>query len=290
VDASIARRMWLVGEPLHAVTYFAAASFAAWEAAGIRGFWRGYFATRAAPVGAVGPEVVTASFFNFAPTMVARALPSVWGLVTPEAALTARADGAATALQAILGDDGDTAAVSGAAGAVRQSLAGCTLEGRALFAANVALPWPDTPWAALWHGLTLLREHRGDGHNAALVAAGLDGLEAHLLAGALEAGGASPTTRLEARGWTDDDVEAAWARLRTRGLVDADHTATAGGRAHHADVESRTDDAAMAPWRHLGEGATLELEATLRPWAELVGRSGVVRFPNPIGVPPLGQE
>ena len=87
MDASVARRMWLVGEPLHAVTYFAAESFAAWEAAGLHGFWRGYFATRAAPFGAVGPEVVTASFFNFAPSMVERALPSVWTMATPEDAL-----------------------------------------------------------------------------------------------------------------------------------------------------------------------------------------------------------
>ena len=211
MEASVARRMWLVGEPLHAVTYFAAESFAAWEAAGIRGFWRGYFATRAAPFGPVGPEVVTASFFNFAPSMVERALPSVWTLATPEAALAARSEGAAAALRAIVGDAIDAAAVARATDAVREALAGCTLEGRALFAANAALAWPDEPLAALWHGLTLLREHRGDGHNAGLVAAGLDGLEAHLLAGALEAGGATRSTRLDARGWTDGEAEAAFA-------------------------------------------------------------------------------
>jgi hypothetical protein len=78
-----ARRLWLVGEPVHALTYFAQAAFDAWAAAGITGFWRGYFATRAAPFGEVGPEVVTASFYNFAPAMVARALPSVWALASP---------------------------------------------------------------------------------------------------------------------------------------------------------------------------------------------------------------
>jgi hypothetical protein len=280
----------MVGEPLHAVTYFAAESFAAWEAVGLRGFWRGYFATRAAPFGAVGPEVVTASFFNFAPSMVERALPSVWALVPPGDALVARTAGATAALRAILGNAVESTAVSGAADTVRKSLAGCTLEGRALFAANVARPWPDEPLAALWHGLTLLREHRGDGHNAALVAAGLDGLEAHLLAGGLEAGGASSATRLEARGWSDEEADAAALRLLERGLVGSDGAATADGRARYADVEERTDAAAMAPWRHLGEEATVELEATLRPWAQRVVRSGVVRFPNPMGLPPLAQS
>ena len=71
-DAALARRLWLVGEPIHALTYFAQPSFDAWEAAGLRGFWRGYFATRAAPFGAVRPEVVTASFYNFDPAMVAQ--------------------------------------------------------------------------------------------------------------------------------------------------------------------------------------------------------------------------
>ncbi|HJR24213.1 MAG TPA: hypothetical protein VJ804_01985, partial [Acidimicrobiales bacterium] len=83
---SAARRLWLVGEPIHALTYFAQPAFDAWAAAGIRGFWRGYFATRAAPFGPVGPAVVTASFFGFAPAMVERAIPSVWEQASPDAA------------------------------------------------------------------------------------------------------------------------------------------------------------------------------------------------------------
>ncbi len=275
----------MVGEPLHAVTYFAPESFAAWEDAGIRGFWRGYFATRAAPFGPVGPEVVTATFFNFAPGMVARALPAVWELASPAAAVQARSDGAVAALRAILGDDLD---VGDAPELARAAVAGCEVAGRALFAANLALPWPDEPVAALWHGLTLLREHRGDSHNAALVAVGLDGLEAHVLAGSLEAGGAGRATRQEARGWTDEEWATAVERLDGRGLVATDGSATDAGRALHAAVEARTDAAAMRPWEHLGEEATRALVAQVRPWAEAVVSSGVVRFPNPMGLPPLG--
>jgi hypothetical protein len=35
--------------------------------------------------------------------------------------------------------------------------------------------------ARLWHAATLLREHRGDGHIAALVIGGIGGTEAHVL-------------------------------------------------------------------------------------------------------------
>ena len=287
MDASIARRMWLVGEPLHAVTYFAPESFAAWEAAGLRGFWRGYFATRAAPLGAVGAEVVTATFFNFAPGMVARALPAVWDMASPDAALAARSRGAADALRAILGDGADLPTVDRAAAQVQEALGACAPAGRPLFAANAGLPRPDDPLARLWGGLTCLREHRGDGHNAALVVAGLDGLEAHVLASAVSAGGAARDTRQPARGWTDDEWADASDRLHDRGLLDAAGAVTAAGAELHAEVEVRTDAAAMQPWTHLGPTATAQLHDMLRPWAERVVASGVVRFPNPMGLPPL---
>jgi hypothetical protein len=273
--------MWQVGEPLHAVTYFAEESFAAWEAAGIRGFWRGYFATRAAPFGAVGAGPVTATFFNFAPAMVERALPAVWDLVTPEAALDARLRGSVHALHAILGEPD----LGRAPALVREAALACDLSGRALCAANASLPWPDESLGALWHGLTLLREHRGDGHNAALLAAGLDGVEAHLLAGGVGAGGADADVRRSARGWSDDEWAAAGDRLRSRGLLDDAGEATSAARSLHTAVEARTDELAMGAWRQLGEDRTAALHALLAPLADAVGRSGVVRFPNPIGLP-----
>lgn len=286
MEATTARRMWLVGEPVHAVTYFAPESFAAWEAAGIRGFWRGYFATRAAPFGPVGPAVVEATFFNFAPSVVRRALPSVWEIVSPAAALAARVDGSTAALRAILGEALDAGAAARSAGLVDDAVAGCDAAGRALFAANAALDWPDDPLARVWHGLTLLREHRGDGHNAALVAAGIDGCEAHVLAGAIGTGGADALTRRQARGWSDDEWAAAEQRLVDRGLVTAGGEPTDAGRDLHREVETRTDQVAMGPWRVLGEDRTAQLERLLRPLAEAVSRSGVVRFPNPMGLPP----
>src|SRR5688500_880988 len=96
------RHLWQLFEPLHAVTYFAPQAKAAFESAGLRGFWRGYFAGRAAPLGAVSAAPVTALFFSFAPAMVARAVPDVWQRASPEQALAARLDGAVRALRAVL--------------------------------------------------------------------------------------------------------------------------------------------------------------------------------------------
>src|ERR1035437_10494971 len=95
--------MWTLFEPIHAVTYFAPAARSAYEQAGLRGFWRGYYAGRAAPLGAAGAAVVTASFYTFAPAFVARAIPAVWELITPEQALRARMSGAVEALGGLLG-------------------------------------------------------------------------------------------------------------------------------------------------------------------------------------------
>lgn len=282
---SIARRMWLIIEPIHAVTYFAPESSSAWEAAGWRGFWRGYFATRAAPFGPVGPEVVTATFFNFAPGMVARALPGVWEMASPADAIDARASGAAASLRRILGDEIGDASARQATDAIEAAMAACSPAGRPLYAANAGLSSRPDPVEALWQALTTAREHRGDGHNAALVSRGLDGCQAHVLASAVGAAEAGRDVRQPTRGWTDDDWEHATSALEAAGLLDADGAATDAGRALHADVEATTDESAMAPWRHLGADATAALAAQLAPWAARVVRSGVIPFPNPMGLP-----
>ena len=92
------RALWQCIEPYHAVTYFTTEARAAFEAIGLRGFWRGYFAGRAAPLGAVGPGVVVATFYGFHPDFVGRAIPEVWTIVSPEQAIEARELGAGNAL------------------------------------------------------------------------------------------------------------------------------------------------------------------------------------------------
>src|SRR5689334_25388037 len=158
-----ARRLWALGEPYHALSYFADESRAAGEAAGLTGFWNGYFAFRAAPMGPVGPEVVTASFYNFAPAFVGRRVPAVWDVVTPAAALEARLRGVDAAVRRILGDEWPSSAqAEEAAELTRIAAEAVEPAGRPLAAANTAVPWPDEPHLVLWQALTTLREHRGD--------------------------------------------------------------------------------------------------------------------------------
>ncbi|MBT2366627.1 hypothetical protein J7E88_15225 [Streptomyces sp. ISL-10] len=267
-----ARTLWSLIEPVHAVTYFAPESHAAFEAAGLRGFWRGYFAGRAAPLGPVGQGPVVAAFFSFAPTMVTRVVPSVWDLVPPADALALRRAGARAALCRLLtGLETETAR---AVDLLTPYAGGLDLAGRPLAAANAELPWPDEPVDRLWHCATLLREHRGDGHVAALVAAGLDGCE--ILA--LRAGIDLPRSELQPyRGWSDEQWAAACQRLMERGLLTPDGTATDAGRAVHRAVEAATDGAAARM------EATDELLRTLTPLARAC--AAALRFPNPMGLP-----
>ncbi len=283
MDAALARRLWRVGEPVHAIIYFHPASAAAWADAGLRGFWRGYFATRAAPFGQVGPGPVTAAFYNFQPAMVAKALPDVWSMATPEQSLAARLAGADAALRDVLGPDADADEIAAVAQVLREAVADVPVVGRALYAANVALPWPEAPLLSLWHGLTLLREHRGDGHNAALLAAGIDGCAAHVLAGAVV--GTPRDVTQPARGWTDGDWDTAIEGLAARGLVTRDGAATEGGRTLHAAVERRTDEMATAPWLGLDDDTLESVATTLARLAGRVAGAGVIRFPNPMGLP-----
>jgi hypothetical protein len=283
-QAGHARRMWTLFEPVHAVTYFAPEALAAYKDAGLRGFWRGYFAGRAAPLGAVGAAAVTASFYNFAPSFVGRAVPGVWELISPDEALRVRSAGAVAALRELLA--GRDAEVKAAAGLLDRALEGLDYPGRVLGAANGALggsalgETSDGELGRLWQATTTLREHRGDGHFAALLAADVDGCEVLVLRCGLDM---DQATMQPIRGWTDEQWDAARARLTDRGLLDADGTITDAGREVHAAVEAATDQAAERPWALLGEAAVDELAEALLPLA--VACAQVVPYPSPIGVP-----
>ena len=285
--AAAARRMWTLFEPVHVVTYFAPEARQGFEEAGLRGFWRGYFAGRAAPIGAVDAPPVIASFFSFAPPFVRRALPAIWGMVTPEQALAARSAGAVTAISRLLADgngEGEAAAESRAAAA--DLLAAATEEldmaGRPLGAPNAALPMPDEPVARLWQATTVLREHRGDGHIGALVAAGVDGCEALVLRVAIGAGPSREQIQ-PARGWTDEEWDAAAERLASRGWLNAAGEITPAGQAAHQAIEDATDVAAARPWARLGQARTEELARLLTPTS--LACAAVLPFPNPVGLP-----
>ncbi|MFC0543917.1 SCO6745 family protein [Kutzneria chonburiensis] len=279
-----ARRMWTLYEPYHGVTYFAPEARAATDALGCRGGWMGYFGLRAAPLGAVPAEVVAATFYNFKLSRVARAIPTAWTIASPAQFLEARLAGADAGLRAILGDDvvGDDM-IEASQLAQRAALA-APIAGRPLAAANAALPWPDSPHLVLWHAATILRESRGDGHVAALVAARLDPVET-LVAFSADRDVSDQAGWEMWRGWDADDWAAAQKRLRERGLLDKENRITAdGSRARH-DVETRTDAAAELPWEVLGTAGTDRLAGLLTGFLRRIVAAGVgVIKPHPMGL------
>ena len=281
---NFARSLWLRIETLHAVTYFGTETTAAASALGLSGFWMGYFGFRAAPMGRVAAGVVEASFFNFAPSFVARWVPDVWELADPDALVRTRTEAAVATLSALVPSIDSVAANANAV--LESAVTRCRGAGRPLFAANRGVTLPADPVGALWQRCTTLREHRGDGHVAALTAAGLDGIEANVLI-ALDQRN-DPADLQKTRGWTAGDWAQAVERCRDRELVDANGALSDAGRALRRDVEATTDRLASEPWANLAERDRDQLLAILTPAAEAVSRSGVIRYPNPMGLPPLG--
>jgi hypothetical protein len=255
LDPQVVARAHRAVEPLHNHLYFAPEQDEYLTAVGLRPGRMCYFAGRAAPMGAVGPGVVAATFYNFSPSLIARHIPRAWTLATPEQVVAARFDAARASLTRLLGGDVvGSAEVAELAGLVREACSVLTPEGRPLYAGHADLPWPEEPLLQLWHGVTLLREHRGDGHLAALLRAGLTGLEA-LVSHTVTGRGFTESGAKATRGYSDEDWAAATAALTGRGLL-ADGQLTPDGAALRARIEVETDEAAAAPWVHLGAERT----------------------------------
>jgi len=277
----VARRLWSLLEPIHGVTYFSPEARTALSGAGYKGFWMGYFAGRAAPMGPVGAEMVLATFYNFSISHVSRAIPDAWTFAPPHAALDARQRGAMAALQRAFGRKDFADAVETAAVLARAAAESAPMEGRALFAANRALPWPEEPTAALWHACTLLREHRGDGHVAALAAAGIGGREANVLQAAADI---VPRYVFEAaRHYDDAEWDSVSARLVDRGLLGPDGKLTARGKDVKDDVEDRTDRIALTAYDALDDDRLLRLLDALAPLARAVIATGDIPEVTPVG-------
>jgi hypothetical protein len=295
IDAVLVRRAWQVGEMVHGITYFAPEVRAATAALGIRGGWMSYFGCRAAPLGAASAATVTATFYTFAPAMVARSVPYVWRYASPEQLLQARLAGIEVAMRRVLagtsgGGNGGTpdrgavaAEVTAAATLAVRAAGAVDGVGRALAAANAALAVPAVPEQALWQALTTLREHRGDGHVALLVAREIGAVEALVLAAA--SGRSSAAALRLNRSWDEQQWGAAERTLAERGWLTGAGQLTAAGARAREDLELATDELAAAPYRALGQAGTAELIAALRPLADRIVESGAVPVPNPVGVP-----
>ena len=243
---------------VHSMTYFVPETEQALVALGLRPGRMCYFAGRAAPMGAVAAGVVSATFYNFNPALVAKHIPRAWTLATPEAVVGGRFAAADAALRRLLDDAADGPEIAEAAELAREASTVCTPEGRPLYAAHADLAWPGQPLLDLWHATSLLREHRGDGHLAALLGAGLSGLEA-LITHTATGRGFTVTTAQQTRGWSEPEWDRAADGLRERGLLDAEGGLTEAGTALRAEVEEVTSRSAEGPWRHLGATGSARL-------------------------------
>jgi hypothetical protein len=280
---AIIRKMWQMLEPVHATLYYApevsdeaaALGFAADER------WPRYFPLRAAPLGPASPQLVNALFYSFSPRMVERYTAPAWLTATPEQVLKVRNSAMDRALRRLLGDRTGSAELREAAALARRAAEAADTAGRPMAAANAALPWPDEPHLVLWHAATILREHRGDGHIAALQAHGIGPVESLVTHAAM---GAAPEEVFASRQWTGEEWTAARERLAARGLVEPGGSATAGGRELRTAVERLTDELAAAPWDALAPGEPARLaDLLMPPVLDIVG-TGLLPMQSTLGI------
>lgn len=264
------RKCWRTLEPYHGMIYFVPEAEEEYSAIGVEGR-SGYFGSRSAAMGAVGPLVVQATFFNFHPGLVGHAMDGLWEKVTPEELLLARHRAADRALRRMLGDAVEDPSIREAIDLLRPVVdaARARPEGRPLFAGHARLPEPvDLPHVALWWAITLLREFRGDGHIATLVDAELSGIDALLLHGAT---GDVPMQVLQAtRAWSDDEWAAGLTSMQERDLITADETLTDDGRRLRDHIEARTDELAALAWGVLDDDAASRLRGLVRPHSKAI--------------------
>ena len=276
MDLALARRSWRSLEPFHAMVYFAPEAQQEYAALGYDvGANRavGYFPPRAAAMGRVGAGVVQATFFSFSRLAVEFGMAGAWEVASPQELVAARRRGADRALRRLCGELLDDPSVAEAAALARTATTGCHPAGRPLYGAHADLDWPAEPHLALWHAATLLREFRGDGHVAVLVAEGVGGLEAGVLHVAL-GGGWSRRGLQGTRAWSDEEWDDAVHALAERGWLHPDGTCTDAGRAHRQHVEDATDRLSLPAWEALGEPGAARLCALAGPLSQAVVAGG----------------
>ncbi|MET8777137.1 hypothetical protein ABZV58_19200 [Nocardia sp. NPDC004654] len=284
VSPHSARLTFRALEPIHGMIYFTPHGPGAYRDLGITDLRMMYFASRSAAFGPVAADVTVAAFFNFNPVAVHAVLPAAWGIASPAAILRARFAAADRSLRQVWGDHVTGAEVREAADLARRAAErACERpQGRPLFAAHAALPWPDEPHLVLWHAQTLLREYRGDAHVALLATEGLDGIEALITHSAT--GEIAAEVLRASRSWSEQDWASGVDRLRARGWVTKEDLAlTEHGTARRKWIEDRTDELAVHPYEAIGEDGCARLRALVSPLAIRVIEGG-------LGFPPVLSE
>jgi hypothetical protein len=249
-------------EPIATICFWAEPAYDAYAAASLD-FLQGYVWGRASALGEPEATVAAAAFGVFEPGLVAALYDAGRAVCSLADVRAAKQGGAVAALREVLGaPDGLDEVVAG----LRRGVAAADPTGRPMHAGLTALPWPDEPLGQLWHACTILREHRGDGHLAACVAAGLTGLEANVLTEARVGWAAQAYTAT--RGWAPEAIEAATDALTARGLL-ADGALTAEGAAVRDGVEQATDRSVRAAVAAIGDDLP-RLTKQLDAWSQQI--------------------
>lgn len=197
-------------------------------------FFPGYVWGRAAAFGTPTAPVVVATFGVFEPSMITMAYEAGVASSSRDQILAARAAGGAASLDAIA-DQGECDAI---ADPLLDAIDGLDGLARPLFSALRSLPVPSSPGGRLWRAAELVREHRGDGHLAALAVAGLDAVEANVLTERWLGFGLGEYSAT--RGFGAEALADGVRGLERRGWMQGEEI-TDSGRAARAAIEASTD-------------------------------------------------
>ncbi|MFD2415255.1 SCO6745 family protein [Amycolatopsis pigmentata] len=229
-----------------------------------------YLAFRAAALGAVPWQVVLATFYNFSPQWV-RSMTGVWDAAAPERWQSARFAVAARALRRV-GVELTADRIAEARSLVDPVVAAADYAGKPLAAANASVALPPDPLVALWQQITVVREWRGDAHFLVLAANRVGPCECNVLhtaTGRLPVGVVRAT-----RGWTDEEWDAATARLTARGWLHADGTVTEAGLAARERIEVETDEHCADFWAPIGAQKARRFAALIAPIHDAFAAAG----------------
>ncbi len=228
-----------------------------------------YFTSRGSLMGQVAPHVVAAAFGVFKPEAVVAGVTFGWSRTDAPTIFAARSAGAVAQLERVCG--AADASVTRTASYLERAVDALAEPGRPLFA-GLRSQWddPDDAWTRLFHLGDMLRECRGDAHVAAWTAAGLDAVEIGLCTEAYM--GLPLQTYIRTRGWNDDELSSAVARLESRGWI-ADGTLTEHGRERREVIERATDTQMRHAVVALGDRLD-DVVAALKPWGEAMRAAG----------------
>jgi hypothetical protein len=261
MDQSVVHDVHMAINVVHRLVYFVPEAGEEYAKFGVKG-QGGYFASRSAPMGAVPPEVVIATFYNFSPLAVTSTMPGMWDAATPAEWQAARFRVVERALHRVKVDlSADQ--IAEAQALIDPVVAALDHGGKPLSAGNATIALPDDPLVALWQQLTVVREWRGDVHIAVLVTNQLgpsDCLVMQVGTGRFPLRIAQVTRR-----WSEDEWAAAVDRLADHRWAEKDGTITAAGKTERDRLEAETDRLCAPIWEPIGDAGATRLVELIMP-------------------------